>query len=76
MNLSEALELLEKKGEIFSDSALVTILSPDADLLAKFLGIRSNADVAQKIGKAFVNYNQGDRIQFGRSKNDVLPGGI
>ncbi len=75
MELSEALELLEREGSIHHDSFLVTVLSPAADVLAGFLGIRSKPDVAQKIGKAYVNYNKGDRIQFGKDKAEILPGG-
>ncbi len=73
MNLSEALELLEREGEIHSDRFAVTIMSPDADFLAKFLGIRDAADVAQPIGKGFANYNKGDRIIFGKVKSEILP---
>jgi hypothetical protein len=64
--------LEEAKGELHAERNLITILSPEADQLANMLGIKNDPDNPQRVGKAYVNYNSGDRIQFGRAARDVV----
>ena len=75
MNISEALKLLSEGGFgdiIYDGGSVMTIPGQHGDILAKILGIQNKPDTPQKLGKGYVNFNKGDRLQFGKTPKDVL----